>query len=70
MIPHHIPIVFHNISSYNMHLFIRKLGKKFDSRYIGMIAKNQEKYISFDYKVVVDEYEAPLGETKQIKRQL
>ena len=52
-----------------MHLFIRELGKKFDSGSIGVIAENKEKYISFNVDVSVDEQKTPLGETKQIKRQ-
>ena len=53
-----------------MHLFIRELGKKFDSGSIGVIAENKEKYISFNVNVAIDEYEIPLGETKQTMRQL
>ena len=53
-----------------MHLFIRELGKKFDSGSIGVIAENKEKYISFNINVSVDKYKTPLGEMKQIKRQL
>ena len=39
-IPSHIPIVFHNLSRYDAHLFIRELGKKFDKGKIGVIAEN------------------------------
>ena len=35
-----------------------------------MISENPEKYISFNVNVAVDECETPLGEMKQIKRQL
>ena len=35
-----------------------------------MIAKNPEKYISFNVNISVDEYETLSGEMKQIKRQL
>ena len=69
-IPSYIPIVFHNLSGYEMHLFIRALGKKFYSRSIGVIAENLEKSISFNISVTVDEYETPLGEIKLITRQL
>ena len=30
-IPHYILVVFHNLSGYDAHLFIRELGKKLDS---------------------------------------
>ena len=55
-IPSYIPIVFHNLSKYDAHLFIRELGKKFDKGRIGVIAENKEKYISFNVNVVVDKY--------------
>ena len=47
-------MVFHNLSGYDAHLFIRELGKK--SKDIGMIAKNKEDYITFSVDVVVDKY--------------
>ena len=52
-IPDHIPIVFHNLSGYDAHLFIKELGKKFNKDDIGVIAKNKEKYISFNVKINV-----------------
>ena len=69
-VPHYIPIIFHNLSGYDALLFVRELGKKFDSGSIDMIAKNLEKYISFNVNITIDEYETPLGEMKQIKRQI
>ena len=50
-IPKHIPIVFHNLSGYDAHLFIRQLGEKFQD--IEVIAENKEKYISFNVKIDV-----------------
>ena len=52
-IPKHIPIVFHNLSGYDAHLFIRQLGEKFQAEDIGVIAENKEKYISFNVKIDV-----------------
>ena len=52
-IPDHIPIVFHNLSGYDAHLFIKELGKKYNTKEIGCIAENKEKYISFNVKVPV-----------------
>ena len=52
-IPDYIPIVFHNLSGYDAHLFIKELGRKFNKDDIGVIAKNKEKYISFNVKINV-----------------
>ena len=52
-IPDHIPIVFHNLSGYDAHLFIKELGRKFNKNDIGVIAENKEKYISFNVKINV-----------------
>ena len=51
-IPSYIPIIFHNLSGYDTHLFIRELGKK--TKDIGVIAKNKEDYITFLFDVAVD----------------
>ena len=53
-IPSYIPVVFHNLSGYNAHLFIKELGAK--SKDIGVIAKNKEDYIAFSVDVVLDRY--------------
>ena len=52
-IPDHIPIVFHNLSGYDAHLFIKELGRRFNKNDIGVIAENKEKYISFNVKINV-----------------
>ena len=66
----HIPVVFHNLSGYDAHLFIRQLGKKYEHGSMGVIAKNREKYISFNVNVVVDIYEDKNGDIKEKKIQL
>ena len=61
-IPSYIQVVFHNLSGYDAHLFIRELGKHSDC--MGVIAKNKEDYISFSIKVSVDKYIDKNGEEK------
>ena len=53
-IPSYIPVILHNLSGYDAHLFIKELGAK--SKDIGVIVKNREDYITFLVKVVVDRY--------------
>ena len=53
-IPPYIPVVFHNLSGYDTHLFIRELGAHTSE--MGMIVKNKEDYISFSIKVPVEKY--------------
>ena len=45
--------MFHNLSGYDAHLFIKELGRKFNKNNIGVIAKNKEKYINFNVKINV-----------------
>ena len=52
--PKFIPVVFHNLSGYDSHLFIKKLG--FTAGNINCIPNNEEKYISFTKKVQVGTY--------------
>ena len=49
----HTGIVFHNLSGYNAHLFIKEQGRRFNKNDIGVIAENKEKYISFNVKINV-----------------
>ena len=53
-IPSYILVIFHNLSGYDVHLFIKELGK--NSRGMEVIAKNKEDYISFSVGVAVDKY--------------
>ena len=56
-IPSYIPIVFHNLSGYDVHLFIKELAAYTNEESnMGVIAKNKEDYISFSIKVEVDKY--------------
>src|SRR6218665_817341 len=54
-LPKFVPVVFHNLSGYDSHLFLKKLrgdnGEK-----IECIPNNEEKYISFSREVVVDRF--------------
>ena len=54
--------MFHNLSGYDAHLFIRELGAHTSE--IGVIAKNKEDYISSSIKVPVDSYIDKNGEEK------
>ena len=67
-IPSYIPVVFHNLSGYDTHLFIKELGKH--SNDIGVIAKNKEDYITFSVDVAVNKYIDKNGEEKDKKIEL
>ena len=61
-IPCYIPVLFHNLSGYDAHLFIRELGGHTSD--MEVITKNKEDYISFSIKVPVDSYTNKNGEEK------
>ena len=63
-LPKFIPVVFHNLSGYDGHLFIKKLGGK-----CKCIPTNEEKYISFSKEVIVDRFEKN-GKKIDVKREL
>ena len=52
--PDFTPVVFHNLSGYDSHLFIKNLG--FSEGNIDCIPNNEEKYISFSKKIKVGTY--------------
>ena len=54
--------MFHNLSGYDTHLFIRELGDHASD--MEVIAKNKEDYISFSIKVPVEKYIDKNGEEK------
>ena len=62
-IPSYIPVIFHNLSGYDAHLFIKEQGKNL--RDMEVIAKNKDDYISFSIKVPVDKYIDDKGNEKE-----
>ena len=64
-IPSYIPVVFHNLSGYDAHLFIKGLADSMSGgACMGVIAKNKEDYITFSISVEVDEYIDKDGEER------
>ena len=66
--PKFIPVVFHNLSGYDSHLFIKNLGVTEGN--INCIPNNEEKYISFSKDIVVGEYTNKNDKVITIKQQL
>ena len=65
-IPSYIPIVFHNLSGYDAHLFIKELAESVSGgAKIDVIAKNKEDYITFSIRVAVDKYIDKSGVEKE-----
>ncbi|XP_057296198.1 uncharacterized protein LOC130625149 [Hydractinia symbiolongicarpus] len=62
-ITNHVPVIFHNLSGYDAHLFIRDIGEKYDTQDIGSIAEKTENYISFNVKIKVPIAGMGYGET-------
>ena len=60
--PNFTPVVLHNLSGYDSHLFIKNLG--FTAGNIDCIPNNEEKYISFTKNTEVGTYINEKGETK------
>ena len=66
--PNFTPLVFHNLSGYDSHLFIKNLG--FSEGNINCIPNNEERYISFTKRIQVGIYTSKKGETKPLHHQI
>ena len=62
--PKNISVFFHNLSGYDSHLFIKKLGTPDKNENIKCIPNNEEKYISFTKTIVTGQYTSKKGEIK------
>ncbi|PFX13987.1 hypothetical protein AWC38_SpisGene21896 [Stylophora pistillata] len=67
--PRFTPVIFHNLANYDAHLFIKNLGVTEGD--IDCIPNNEEKYISFTKKIVVDTFfDEKKNENVDVKREL
>ena len=62
--PKNISVFFHNLSGYDSHLFIKKLGTPNKNENIDCIPNNEEKYVSFSKTIVTGQYTNKKGEVK------
>ena len=63
--PNNISVFFHNLSGYDSHLFIKKIGCSINkNENIKCIATNEEKYISFTKTIVTGQYTNKKGKVK------
>ena len=67
-LPKFYPVIFHNLSGYDSHLFIKNLGKSEGK--IDCIPNNEEKYISFSKHILVDKFINKKGEEKEVIREI
>ena len=62
--PESVSVFFHNLTGYDSHLFIKKLGSPDKKENIDCIPNNEEKYISFTKTIITGEYTNKKGEVK------
>ena len=78
-LPKFYPVIFHNLSGYDTHMFIKELAELNDPLQdvglsktkggIDCIARTEENYISFRKKIVVDVYEMD-GKRVEVSREI
>ena len=66
--PNFTPVVFHDLSGYDSHLFTKNLG--FSAGDIDCIPNNEERYISFTKRIEVGSYTTKEGETKHLHHKI
>ena len=62
--PESVSVFFHNLTGYDSHLFIKKLGSPDKKENIDCIPNNEEKYISFSKTIKARQYTNKKGEVK------
>ena len=62
--PKGVPVFFHNLTGYDSHLFIKKLGSSNPKETIECIPNNEEKYITFTKNIIVGQYTNKKKEVK------
>ena len=62
--PESVPVLFHNLTGYDSHLFIKKLGSSNEKENIKCIPNNEEKYITFTKTIITGQYTNKKGEEK------
>ena len=67
-VPKFIPIIIHNLSGYDSHLFVKNLGKSLGET--KCIPQTDEKYISFSKTIVVGTFQDKEGKTREVKCEL
>ena len=62
--PESVPVFFPNLTGYDSHLFIKKLGSSNKKETIECIPNNEEKYITFTKTIITGQYTNKKGEEK------
>ena len=66
-LPDFYPVIFHNLSGYDTHMFIKDLAETPGE--IDCISKTEERYISFTKTIVVDTFQKD-GKEKKVRRKI